>query len=179
MNRRPPAPKAGALPSCATPRLIYSSMNQYGRRDLRTPRPVRHYIHTVSGSTEYEDALSLSRSRSYEIASSVNHLKVCAPQGGPRTHDNSVNSRVLCQTELPREVSAHGAMSRARVHQRRCPHLLSNRESPARADWIRTSGLLVPNEARYQTAPQPVDQDEGFEPPHRGPKPRVLPLHQP
>jgi hypothetical protein len=35
--------------------------------------------------------------------------------------------------------------------------------SKSRADWIRTSDLLVPNQALYQTEPQPEDGARGRE----------------
>ena len=36
-----------------------------------------------------------------------------------------------------------------------------------RGDWIRTSDLFVPNEARYQTAPRPDGRQYGVSKPER------------
>ena len=49
-----------------------------------------------------------------------------------------------------------------------------------RGDWIRTSGLYVPNVALYQTEPHlEMAAEEGFEPSQTESESAVLPLHNP
>ena len=58
------------------------------------------------------------------------------------------------------------------------PGCLRIQAQPGRGDWIRTSGLYVPNVALYQTEPHlEMAAEEGFEPSQTESESAVLPLH--
>ena len=70
----------------------------------------------------------------------------------------------------------------AETHPRQQKRLTSDafrvQAQPGRGDWIRTSGLYVPNVALYQTEPHlEMAAEEGFEPSQTESESAVLPLH--
>ena len=70
----------------------------------------------------------------------------------------------------------------AETHPRQQKRLTSDafrvQAQPGRGDWIRTSGLYVPNVALYQAEPHLVmAAEEGFEPSQTESESAVLPLH--
>ena len=69
-----------------------------------------------------------------------------------------VNARVACRSFRSRLV-----VSKLWGKVRTSESLLSaaEREESGRGDWIRTSDLFVPNEARYQAAPRPDTKSAG------------------